>query len=53
MTPDPAVPTRHVSWLAGADVSADRVVQIWAQVARHSRGAPVSVAHVCAAAETL
>jgi hypothetical protein len=28
----------------------DRVVRIWEQVARQSRGAPVSVAHVCAAA---
>jgi ANTAR domain len=28
----------------------DRVVRVWAQVARESKGAPVSVAHVCAAA---
>jgi len=28
----------------------DRVVRIWAQVGQQSRGAPVSVAHVCAAA---
>jgi hypothetical protein len=28
----------------------DRVVRAWAQVAAQSRGAPVSVAHVCAAA---
>src|SRR5689334_10400787 len=28
----------------------DRVVRIWAQVARQSQGAPVSVAHVCGAA---
>jgi ANTAR domain/GAF domain len=27
-----------------------RVVRVWAQVAQQSRGAPVSVAHVCAAA---
>lgn len=31
-------------------MSSDRAVRIWAQVARHSRGEPVSVAHVCAAA---
>jgi hypothetical protein len=31
-------------------VSNDRVVRIWAQVARQSRGAPVTVAHVCSAA---
>jgi ANTAR domain len=28
----------------------DRVVRVWAQVGRQARGAPVSVAHVCAAA---
>ncbi len=28
----------------------DRVVRVWAQVGRQSQGAPVSVAHVCAAA---
>jgi hypothetical protein len=28
----------------------DRVVRIWAQVGQQSRGAPVSVAHLCAAA---
>jgi len=28
----------------------ERVVRVWAQVARQSRGAPVSLAHVCAAA---
>lgn len=36
--------------LRGTAVVDDRVVRIWAQVARQSRGAPVSVAHVCAAA---
>jgi hypothetical protein len=30
----------------------DRVVRIWAQVGQESRGEPVSVAHVCAAAVT-
>jgi hypothetical protein len=28
----------------------DRVVRIWSQVAQQSRGAPVSMAHICAAA---
>jgi hypothetical protein len=28
----------------------ERVVRVWAQVGRQSRGAPISVAHVCAAA---
>jgi hypothetical protein len=28
----------------------DRVVRVWAQIGQQSRGAPVSVAHVCAAA---
>jgi hypothetical protein len=32
------------------DLRADRVVRIWTQVARKSRGAPISLAHVCAAA---
>jgi hypothetical protein len=31
-------------------VNDDRVVRIWSQVARQSRGDPVSMAHVCAAA---
>jgi hypothetical protein len=31
-------------------IERDRVVRVWAQVAEQSRGAPVSVAHVCAAA---
>jgi hypothetical protein len=31
-------------------VSVDRVVRTWVQIALQSRGAPVSVAHVCAAA---
>jgi ANTAR domain/GAF domain len=31
-------------------IERDRVVRVWAQVAAQSRGAPVSVAHVCAAA---
>jgi hypothetical protein len=35
---------------SGARVSSDRVVRIWAEVAEQSRGAPVTVAHVCAAA---
>jgi len=30
-------------------VNADRVVRIWAQIARQSRGDRVSVAHLCAA----
>jgi len=30
--------------------SADRVLRVWAQVGQESRGEPVSVAHVCAAA---
>jgi hypothetical protein len=30
----------------------DRVVRIWGQIGRQSRGTPVSVAHVCAAAVT-
>jgi hypothetical protein len=47
MTSDPVVPVPRP---AGMDVGADRVVRVWAQVARQSRGAPVSVAHVCAAA---
>jgi ANTAR domain-containing protein/GAF domain-containing protein len=34
--------------IGGAD--ADRVARIWAQVGQQSRGEPVSVAHVCAAA---
>jgi ANTAR domain/GAF domain len=36
--------------MSGDDVGADRVVRIWAQVGQQSRGDPVSVAHVCAAA---
>jgi hypothetical protein len=36
--------------VSGEDVGADRVVRVWTQVGRHSRGDPVSVAHVCAAA---
>jgi hypothetical protein len=36
--------------MSGDEVGADRVVRIWAQVAQQSRGNPVSVAHVCAAA---
>jgi hypothetical protein len=31
-------------------VISDRVVRVWAQVGQQSRGAPVSVGHVCAAA---
>jgi ANTAR domain len=31
-------------------VDADRVVRIWAQVGQQSQGAPISMAHVCAAA---
>ena len=34
----------------GAAVNGERVVRIWAQVGRQSRGAPISLAHVCAAA---
>jgi hypothetical protein len=36
--------------MSGDEVGAGRVVRVWAQVGRQSRGAPVSVAHVCAAA---
>jgi len=36
--------------VSGAEGDADRVVRIWAQVGQQSRGEPVSVAHVCAAA---
>jgi hypothetical protein len=35
--------------VSGRTGDADRVVRIWAQVGQHSRGEPVSVAHVCAA----
>ena len=31
-------------------MDADRVVRIWAEVGRQSQGAPISMAHVCAAA---
>jgi hypothetical protein len=31
-------------------VNGDLVVEVWAQLGRYSRGAPVAVAHVCAAA---
>lgn len=31
-------------------MNGDRVVRVWAQIGQQSRGAPVSVAHVCAAA---
>lgn len=31
-------------------MNGDRVVRVWAQVGQQSRGAPISVAHVCAAA---
>jgi hypothetical protein len=36
--------------VSGEAGKADRVVRIWAQVAQQSRGDPVSVAHLCAAA---
>jgi hypothetical protein len=36
--------------VSGDRGDADRVVRTWAQVGRQSRGDPVSVAHVCAAA---
>jgi ANTAR domain/GAF domain len=36
--------------VSGEEGNADRVVRIWAQVAQQSRGDPVSVAHLCAAA---
>jgi ANTAR domain len=36
--------------LSGAAGDVHRVVRIWAQVGRQSRGDPVTVAHVCAAA---
>jgi ANTAR domain len=45
-----ATTIRHPGELVQADVNADRVVRIWAHVGRQSQGAPVSVAHVCAAA---
>lgn len=35
---------------AGAAVNGNRVVRVWAQIDEQSRGAPLSVAHVCAAA---
>jgi hypothetical protein len=34
----------------GAAVNGDRVVRVWAQIGQQSRGDPVSVVHVCAAA---
>jgi hypothetical protein len=34
----------------GAAVTGDRVVRAWAQIAQQSRGTPVSMAHLCAAA---
>lgn len=36
--------------MSGEDARVDRMMRIWAQVAQQSRGEPVSVAHVCAAA---
>jgi hypothetical protein len=36
--------------MSDEDQYGDRVVRVWAQVGEQSRGAPVSVAHVCAAA---
>jgi len=42
--------TRRPSGIGGVDVNADRVVRIWAQVGQQSQGAPISMAHVCAAA---
>jgi hypothetical protein len=39
-----------MSVVTGDEGRADRVVRIWAQVGRQSRGDPISVAHVCAAA---
>jgi hypothetical protein len=36
--------------VSGGEGNADRVVRVWAQVGQQSRGEPVSVAHVCAAA---
>jgi ANTAR domain len=38
--------------MGGAAVPGDRVLRVWAQVGQQSRGAPISVAHVCAAAVT-
>ena len=38
--------------MSGEEGNADRVVRIWAQVAQQSRGDPVSVAPLCAAAGT-
>ena len=38
--------------MSAADYAGDRVVRIWTWVARESRGAPVSLAHVCAALVT-
>lgn len=37
-------------WPDGDAVNSERVVRVWAQVGQQARGAPVSVAHVCAAA---
>ena len=34
----------------GGTVNGDRVVRIWAQIGQQARGAPLSLAHVCAAA---
>jgi ANTAR domain len=41
---------RCLGGIGGIDVDGDRVVRIWAQVGRQSQGAPISMAHVCAAA---
>jgi hypothetical protein len=38
--------------VSGEEGNADRVVRIWAQVAQQSRGDPVSLGHLCAAAVT-
>ena len=43
---------RRPEGTGGANVDGDRIVRIWAQVGRQSLGAPISVAHLCAAAVT-
>jgi hypothetical protein len=53
-TPSQALPVCRPGQAGDAmnheDQYGDRVVRVWAQVGQQSRGAPVSVAHVCAAA---
>jgi hypothetical protein len=44
------LPPTGVDVVSGQEGNAERVVRVWAQVGQQSRGEPVSVAHVCAAA---